>query len=112
MPPFIIVVGAGTIKGVHVPHAEWVVPFYQFSWKYILQELVPIVKCWSFTLQPPPSHEKRLLTINYFFVVNDHGKLSKFEICKLKIIKKLSISGYRVQLTAHVLSCVTIGPIH
>jgi len=23
-----------TIKRVHVPHAEWVVPFYPLSWKY------------------------------------------------------------------------------
>ena len=46
---------AGAIKGVHVPHAKWVVPFYPVVLE-VLQELVRIGKCWSFTLQPPPSH--------------------------------------------------------
>ena len=51
MPPFSIVAGAEAIKGVHVPHAEWVVFFYPVVLE-VLQELILIVKCWSFTLQP------------------------------------------------------------
>lgn len=39
----------------HVPHVEWIVPFYPGALK-ILKEFVPVVKCWSFALQPPPSY--------------------------------------------------------
>ena len=59
MPPFGIVVGVGAIKGVHVPHAEGIVPFYPVVLE-VLQELVSIVKCWSFTLQPLPSHPSQM----------------------------------------------------
>ena len=61
MPPFSVVVGAGAIKGIHVPHAEWVVPFYPVVLE-VLQELVSIGKCWSFTLQPLPSHPSQMQT--------------------------------------------------
>ena len=57
--PFGVVVGVGAIKGVHVPHVEWVVPFYPVVLE-VLQELVSIVKCWSFTLQPLPSHPSQM----------------------------------------------------
>ena len=82
MPSFSVVGGAGTIKGVHVPHAEWVVPLYPFVLE-VLQELVPIVKCWNFTFQPPPSHEKGLLTIQEKYEVGDY---TLSELVKLGII--------------------------
>ena len=73
MSPFSVVVGVGAIKGVHVPHVEWVVPFYPVVLE-VLQELAPVVKCWSFTLQPPPSHPSQT-SKNFFPFLDEMGHL-------------------------------------
>ena len=51
MAPFSVVVGVRAIKGVHVPHAEWVVPFYPVVLE-VLQELVSIVKAGASPFNP------------------------------------------------------------
>ena len=60
--------GRTNFRGVQIkfdrPHAEWVVPFYPVVLE-VLQEMVPIVKCWSVTLQPPPSHPHKYQKKNF-----------------------------------------------
>ena len=52
------------------PSWEWVVPFYPVVLE-VLQEVVSIVKCWSFTLQPPPSHPSQMSKNIYIYTYLD-----------------------------------------
>ena len=83
-PSVLNIVGAGAIKGVHVPHAEWVVPFYPGVLE-VLQELVPIVKCWSFTLQPPPSQKKKLDEMGHVHFLLDKMGLDKMGLDEMAL---------------------------
>ena len=59
------------------PSWEWVVPFYPVVLE-VLQEVVSIVKCWSFTLQPPPSHPSKMSKYIYIYVFRQNGIFALF----------------------------------
>ena len=59
------------------PSWEWVVPFYPVVLE-VLQEVVSIVKCWSFTLQPPPSHPSQMSKYIYIYVFRQNGIFALF----------------------------------
>ena len=74
----------GAIKGVHVPHVDWVVPFYPVVLE-VLQELISIVKYWNFTLQATltnvggtmPKKKKHLAKMGHVHFLLDEMGLDK-----------------------------------